>query len=181
MVEKSSSKDSQSVQDYRTWRKYLPVHKHAIWHCALLTLLIHLLSTVNCATQWLVIESTLFMLVMWQCVWLLARTMQIYLQRMTDNFSIFALSVLLHNSGFCNDCITKRRLHISTNVSYKILFHDCSMIKDENNTNLIFFVIFWMDSSQLLSYFAIQPLQNPPLCNSTAWSCTVCTCAWREH
>jgi hypothetical protein len=69
-----------------------------------------------CATQWLVIEFTLYMLVMWQCVWLLARTMQIYLQRMTENFSIFALTV-----DFRNGCISKRCLRNSTFVSYNDL------------------------------------------------------------
>jgi hypothetical protein len=44
----------------------------------------------------------------------------------------------VHNGGFCNGSITKRCLHNSTNVSYNVLFHDCPIIKDESEKNVMF-------------------------------------------
>ncbi len=41
--------------------------------------------------------------------------------------------VLLQDGGFCNGCITKRCLHISTNVSYNVLFLNSSMIIENSN------------------------------------------------
>ncbi len=49
--------------------------------------------------------------------------------------------VLLHNCRNCNGCSTKQCPSFNPLM---ISFHNCSLMKDENEKNLKFFVIFWL-------------------------------------
>ncbi len=48
---------------------------------------------------------------------------------------------MLHNGGFCNGCITKRRLHNSRNVPYNDLVSQ--LLFDKKKMKVINNVIFW--------------------------------------
>ncbi len=51
--------------------------------------------------------------------------------------------VVLHNERFCNGCITKRCLH-NLKMGLIMTSHDSTMVEDESNKNVMFFVLFWI-------------------------------------
>ncbi len=95
------------------------------------------------------------------------KTVLLYLTRFTWLFSakyeisliclteVTVWTVLLHNGGFCNGCITRRCLNNSTKVSYNDFVSRLSLIKDESNQQLNVFchilsnngVLIWQVSS----------------------------------
>jgi hypothetical protein len=61
-----------------------------------------------------------------------------------SNSSELLLSVkrlLLHNDGFCNGYSTKRCLH-NSKMGHIMIFHDCTMVKDESNKKCNVFCLF---------------------------------------
>jgi hypothetical protein len=66
--------------------------------------------------------------------------------------SQFVYTMLLHNGGFCNNCITKWMLYLFSSETQ----YDYKMTKNMRH---------------LLSYavFVIKPLQNPPICSITVF------------